>query len=89
MNFQGCDASVLLDDTATLKGEKEAAQNVNSLIGFELVDRIKNQLESQCPGNVSCADFLAIAARDAVILVRSLEHPSTIELMLPKLKLYM
>ncbi|KAJ6833634.1 peroxidase 11-like [Iris pallida] len=66
---QGCDGSVLLDDTITLKGEKEAAQNVNSLIGFDLIDRIKNQLESQCPGTVSCADLLAIAARDATLLV--------------------
>ncbi|XP_020264442.1 peroxidase 11-like [Asparagus officinalis] len=66
---QGCDGSVLLDDTITLKGEKAAAQNLNSLIGFDLVDRIKNQLESQCPETVSCADLLAIAARDAVILV--------------------
>ncbi|KAK1296197.1 Peroxidase 11 [Acorus calamus] len=66
---QGCDGSVLLDDTYTLKGEKEAKANVNSLTGFELVDRIKNKLESECPGVVSCADLLTIAARDAVILV--------------------
>ncbi|KAJ6807005.1 peroxidase 11-like [Iris pallida] len=66
---QGCDGSILLDDTATLKGEKTASQNANSLIGFDLVDRIKNQLESQCPGTVSCADLLAIAARDATLLL--------------------
>ncbi|KAK8949975.1 Peroxidase 11 [Platanthera guangdongensis] len=66
---QGCDGSVLLDDTETLVGEKKASQNLNSLIGFDLVDRIKNQLEGECPGVVSCADLLAIAARDAVILV--------------------
>ncbi|KAK1310632.1 Peroxidase 11 [Acorus calamus] len=66
---QGCDGSVLLDDTYTLKGEKEAKANVNSLTGFDLVDRIKNKLESECPGVVSCADLLTIAARDAVILV--------------------
>ncbi|ONK79388.1 uncharacterized protein A4U43_C01F5850 [Asparagus officinalis] len=66
---QGCDGSVLLDDTVTLKGEKKASESLNSLIGFELVDRIKNQLESRCPGTVSCADLLAIAARDAVVLV--------------------
>ncbi|RWW32225.1 hypothetical protein GW17_00003121 [Ensete ventricosum] len=66
---QGCDGSVLLDDTATLIGEKHADQNVNSLQGFELVDRIKLKLEAECPGVVSCADLLAIAARDATILV--------------------
>lgn len=66
---QGCDGSVLLDDTATLIGEKQAEQNVNSLKGFELVDKIKEKLEAECPGTVSCADLLAIAARDAVVLV--------------------
>ncbi|KAF0904139.1 hypothetical protein E2562_032410 [Oryza meyeriana var. granulata] len=66
---QGCDGSVLLDDTATLIGEKQAEQNVNSLKGFELVDKIKQKLEAECPGTVSCADLLAIAARDAVVLV--------------------
>ncbi|KAG6500598.1 peroxidase 11-like [Zingiber officinale] len=66
---QGCDGSVLLDDTATLIGEKHADQNVNSIQGFELVDKIKEKLEAACPGVVSCADVLAIAARDATILV--------------------
>ncbi|XP_057961197.1 peroxidase 11 [Malania oleifera] len=66
---QGCDGSVLLDDTITLQGEKKASPNRNSLKGFRLVDRIKNQLESECPGIVSCADILTIAARDAVLLV--------------------
>ena len=60
---------MLLDDTATLIGEKQAEQNVNSLKGFELVDKIKAKLEAECPGTVSCADLLAIAARDAVVLV--------------------
>ncbi|WVZ13029.1 hypothetical protein V8G54_017559 [Vigna mungo] len=66
---QGCDGSILLDDTVTLKGEKKAANNINSLKGSAIVDRIKNMVESECPGVVSCADILTIAARDAVILV--------------------
>ena len=67
--MQGCDGSVLLDDTITLQGEKKASINTNSLKGFEIIDRIKNKIESECPGIVSCADILTIAARDAVILV--------------------
>ncbi|KAJ9543221.1 hypothetical protein OSB04_022928 [Centaurea solstitialis] len=63
----GCDASVLLDDTANFTGEKTARPNNNSLRGFDIIDTIKSQLESSCPGVVSCADLLTTAARDSVV----------------------
>ncbi|KAJ4753852.1 Peroxidase [Rhynchospora pubera] len=64
---QGCDGSVLLDDNSTFTGEKTAGPNLNSLRGFEVIDNIKSQVESVCAKTVSCADILAVAARDSVV----------------------
>ncbi|WOL16619.1 peroxidase 4 [Canna indica] len=65
----GCDASVLLDDTATFRGEKTAKPNNNSIRGFDVIDQIKSAVEKVCPGVVSCADVLAIASRDSVVIL--------------------
>ncbi|KAI4325972.1 hypothetical protein MLD38_031330 [Melastoma candidum] len=64
----GCDGSVLLDDTPTMLGEKLALSNINSLRDFDVVDEIKAELEKACPGVVSCADIIVMASRDAVSL---------------------
>ncbi|XP_049404033.1 cationic peroxidase 1-like [Solanum stenotomum] len=63
----GCDASVLLDDTSSFTGEKTANPNSGSLRGFDVIDTIKTQVESSCADIVSCADILAVAARDSVV----------------------
>ncbi|KAI8558896.1 hypothetical protein RHMOL_Rhmol04G0131900 [Rhododendron molle] len=64
----GCDASILIDNNGTIQSEKDAAPNTNSARGFNVVDNIKTALENSCPGVVSCADILAIAAEVSVSL---------------------
>ncbi|XP_030503523.1 peroxidase N [Cannabis sativa] len=61
----GCDGSILLDGDGS---EKEGAGNKNSARGFDVIDTIKTAVENECAGVVSCADILAIAARDSVLL---------------------
>lgn len=63
----GCDGSVLLDDTSSFRGERTAGPNNGSIRGFNAVDDIKSAVEKVCPGVVSCADILAIASRDSVV----------------------
>lgn len=62
----------MLDDTSSFTGEKTALPNANSVRGFDVIDTIKSQVESICPKVVSCADILAVAARDAVVIVKIL-----------------
>ncbi|KAL8262290.1 hypothetical protein R6Q59_026339 [Mikania micrantha] len=64
----GCDASILLDQTPTIDSEKNAAPNANSARGFEVIDRIKLEVDKVCGKSVvSCADILTVAARDSVV----------------------
>nr|CAD1841868.1 unnamed protein product [Ananas comosus var. bracteatus] len=64
----GCDGSILLDDTPAMTGEKTAKPNKNSARGFDVVDQIKSAVNDACLGNVvSCADILAVAARDSIV----------------------
>ncbi|KAJ8650818.1 hypothetical protein MRB53_003841 [Persea americana] len=65
----GCDGSVLLDDNSTFTGEKTARANNGSVRGFNVVDDIKEAVEKVCPGVVSCADILTLAARDSTVFL--------------------
>ncbi|KAJ8476650.1 hypothetical protein OPV22_020377 [Ensete ventricosum] len=81
----GCDASILLDDTTAFTGEKNAFPNRKSARGYEVIDAIKSSVEAACRATVSCADILALAARDGVALLggptwadyRSIREPAT------------
>ncbi|KAK7390244.1 hypothetical protein VNO78_25543 [Psophocarpus tetragonolobus] len=64
----GCDGSILLDPSATIDSEKNAFANFQSVRGFEVVDAIKEAVDEACGKPVvSCADILAVAARDSVV----------------------
>ncbi|KAL9316958.1 hypothetical protein ACSQ67_013475 [Phaseolus vulgaris] len=68
LHFHDCfvQASLVSLPPSYISWEKNSFPNANSLRGFEVIDNIKSKLEKMCKGTVSCADILAVAARDSV-----------------------
>ncbi|XVF68108.1 hypothetical protein PTKIN_Ptkin10aG0176600 [Pterospermum kingtungense] len=62
---EGCDGSILIDNGPNAERHAFGHQGVR---GFDVIDIAKAQLEATCPGVVSCADIVALAARDSVTL---------------------
>lgn len=59
---QGCDASILLDSgNSELFSSKNLGIRKQEAIGY-----IKSVLEAECPGQVSCADIIVLAAKESV-----------------------
>jgi peroxidase len=63
---QSCDASLLLDSTRRELSEKETDRSFG-MRNFRYIETIKEAVERECPGVVSCADILVLSARDAVV----------------------
>nr|XP_043608231.1 peroxidase 3-like [Erigeron canadensis] len=65
---RGCDASILLNFTSSSGNQTEKVAVPNQTVrGFDFIDRLKSLLEAECPGIVSCADIIALAARDSIV----------------------
>ncbi|KAG9141729.1 hypothetical protein Leryth_023794 [Lithospermum erythrorhizon] len=61
---EGCDGSILIDGE---NAERDAFGH-QGVGGFDVIEKAKAELEGSCPTTVSCADIVAMAARDAVFL---------------------
>ena len=59
----------MLLNSSTNQTEKNAFPNL-SLRGFQIINIAKSALEKACPDVVSCADILALVARDVVAMVK-------------------
>ncbi|KAL9268367.1 Peroxidase 71-like protein [Drosera capensis] len=65
----GCDASVLVKNINGMQTEMANLNQLNTLRGLDAIEAAKLELEKECPGTVSCADVLAFAARDSIVLL--------------------
>lgn len=71
---QGCDASIIIQSTGSNKAEKDNPDNLSLAgDGFDTVIKAKAAVDAvpSCKNKVSCADILAMAARDVIALVSS------------------
>ncbi|KAK3043911.1 hypothetical protein RJ639_000610 [Escallonia herrerae] len=66
---KGCDGSVLLDGSHSGPSEKDAPPNLTLRTrAFKIIDDLRRRVHEECGRVVSCADIVALAARDAVFL---------------------
>ncbi|KAJ6913723.1 hypothetical protein NC651_016072 [Populus alba x Populus x berolinensis] len=66
--LKSCDASLLLETVNGIESEK-ASQRSFGMRNFKYVNTIKAALESECPVTVSCADVVALSARDGIVML--------------------
>ncbi|XP_027330401.1 peroxidase 29 [Abrus precatorius] len=63
---QGCDASILLDSSYNNHNSEMISSRNFGVRKLEMINHIKSVLEEECPGQVSCADIIALAAKESV-----------------------
>lgn len=66
--MQGCDASILVGSNSYSRDSEMVASRNFGIRKIEVIEQIKTAAEAECPGRVSCADIIALAARDAVAI---------------------
>jgi peroxidase len=64
---------VLIDSTPGHPAEKDAPPNL-TLRMLDVIDDAKAAVEKSCPGVVSCADIVALAARDAAAMAGKVRY---------------
>ncbi|KAG4130483.1 hypothetical protein ERO13_D09G146800v2 [Gossypium hirsutum] len=65
---KSCDASLLLETVNGIESEQKSDRSFG-MRNFKYVKTIKDALEQECPGTVSCADIVSLSARDGIVLL--------------------
>ncbi|KAF7804476.1 peroxidase 21 [Senna tora] len=65
---KSCDASLLLETRDGVVSEQTSSRSFG-MRNFKYVNSIKAAVEEECPMTVSCADIVALSARDAIVLL--------------------
>ncbi|XP_042049907.1 peroxidase 21-like [Salvia splendens] len=65
---KSCDASLLLESANGVESEKATSRSFG-MRNFKYIQTIKHALEKECPSTVSCADIVALSARDGAVML--------------------
>ncbi|KAL1549453.1 Peroxidase 21 [Salvia divinorum] len=65
---KSCDASLLLESASGMESEKATSRSFG-MRNFKYIQTIKHALEKECPATVSCADIVALSARDGAVML--------------------
>ncbi|KEH42268.1 putative peroxidase [Medicago truncatula] len=65
---ESCDASLLLESVGDVVSE-QTSERSSGMRNFKYVKTIKAAVEKECPLTVSCADIVALSARDGIAML--------------------